>query len=269
MNLSHLIEQCRTVDLSLDDSYDRMYSLFTSHATIPSFVLSIKNKGFVVRSRTLPSGKAFTKVIELMNPPNSCVTAYSRANKPGQSLFYCSDNYKTTFAELMPVWLSSVNEGQPFDVTLSFWQIENPLLIAIIPDPGNPRMLDLFKAIEPLLQSAEDRLYWDYINSFFAAQGFGNPSVYKFTSAYCNAIFDLSNHNNSPIDGILYTSVQDKIGWNIALVPSAIKRCLQLSDISQHHFVKLKGGGAKPQYQETYAPVAPKTIDNSNGLIVW
>lgn len=269
MSLLNLIEQCRKIDLTLDISYDHLYSLFTSQSGIPSFILPLKNEGFVVRSRTLSSGKVFTRVVDLLNPPIDCVTAYSRANKPGQSLFYCADNYTTTFAELMPFWMSDIKIGQEFDVALSFWSIDNPLLIAIIPDPQNPRLQEFFKVIQNIKLTEEELLYWNYINSYFSAQGYGNPSVYKFTSAYCNAIFDLSNHNSSPIDGILYTSVQDRIGWNIVLSPSSVKRCLRLKDISQHHFLRLPDVANKPQYQETDRPNSPKSIDVSKDLVVW
>jgi hypothetical protein len=269
MNLSQLIEQFKKVDIASIDSYDQLYSLFTTSSSIPSFILPIKNEGFVVRSRMLPSGTMFTKVDDFSNPPVSCITAYSRANKHGQSIFYCSDNYKTTYAELMPYWLSSVLEGQQYDVALSFWKIQRPITIAIIPDPKNPRMQELSAAIQSFKLTKEDLLYWDYINSYFSAQGIGNPSVYKFTSAYCNAIFDLSYHNVSPIDGILYTSVQDSIGWNIALLPSSAKKCLHLEEISQHHFQRLPSSGVKPYYQETYHPVSPKTIDVLSGHIIW
>jgi hypothetical protein len=269
MSLSSLVEKCKKVDLTSVNSFEQLYHLFTSHSAIPSFILPLKEEGFVVRSRMISSGKVFTKVTDFMNPPVSCVTEYSRANKPGQSLFYCADNYTTTYAELMPVWLSNVAIGQEFNVALSFWRNEKPLSVAIIPDSNNPRLEEYFRVVQSIKLTKEELLYWDYINSYFSAQGFHNKSVYKFTAAYCNAIFDLSRHNNSPIDGILYTSVQDRVGWNIVLSPASANRCLHLTDISQHHFMRLPDNGNMPQYQETYKPNTPKSIDATNDIIIW
>ena len=59
--------------------------------------------------------------------------------------------------------------------------------------------------------------YWGYINTFFRTQGFYQPNIYKFTSAFCNALLHNSRIMRENIDGILYTSLQDTSGWNLAI----------------------------------------------------
>lgn len=65
----------------------------------------------------------------------------------------------------------------------------------------------------------------------------------------------------------LYTSAQDKNGWNVALEPHVLDNQLIKFDKVFKHFINKID--SIPTYNNFIDPVAPQKIDFENKKIIW
>ena len=110
-------------------------------------------------------------------------------------------------------------------------------------------------------------MFLGFINQLFNENTFYNKRIYKITSAYCNAIKLYFDSSNERIDGILYTSAQDKNGWNVALEPHVMENEMIRFENAFKHFIKKID--STPSYDNKIKPQAPKEIDYQNKKIIW
>lgn len=276
MKKSELISLKDTVskiNFNLQTAYAELFRVFTQDFNMPIVFFPIKKESYGFRSRNNVNRKNFCKFNELSYPDKKFITKFSRANKPGQQLFYISDNFITTIAELMPYWSKDLNVGDIFPVTVGQWYLKKAIYVACIPDYNNDRLKSILeKKLLDLKQGTIVWEYWEYINSFFRSQGFYQPNIYKFTSAFCNAIIHNSQIMGENIDGILYTSTQYTAGWNLAIFPKFVDEYLELKSVFKLH-IRKQGFSAdgKPIYDnfKNPEPVFPKEIDFLKQKIIW
>ncbi len=257
------------IDLSSEEAYDILFEAFTQRFTMSMMWFPIKKESYVFRSRNNNCNEDFCLFSDLSYPQAKDVKTYSRANKPGQQVFYASDNYATNLTELLPFWLKEIPLGESFSVTTGIWGFTKSIIVAVIPDISNERMMPFIEKISELSQESIIKDYWTYINSFFKAQGFYEPSVYKFTSAFCNALLHNLRLSGIQVDGVLYTSVQDPSGWNIATTPESVDSNLFLKDVVKHFIKKNDFKNGKPVYDNLSGAVNPKKLDTSLNKIIW
>ena len=236
---------------------------------MPFIVVPIKAASIVYRSRQNIENSNYCKFEDLSYPPSHLVTKYSRANKPYQQVFYASDNFVTNLAELLPCWLKDYKVGDVFAVTTGQWELTSKLWIALLPDSTNKKMIDNLKSADTLNLSPSDWAYWDYVASFFKELGFSNNDIYKLSSAYCNALIHNAKIDNKNINGILYTSVIDDAGWNLALAPEVADKYFVLKNVVKHYIRKRPPEDEKASYDNYKTPAKPSSIDYKTRMIKW
>jgi len=261
------LELIRNVKLEEPIAYEKLLELFFSLEHLPSYTVPLVKGSIAYRSRQNENPTNFCTFKDLSYPPVDCVKYFSRANKPFQNLFYCSDSWETNFTELMPNWFWNIPPGDVIAVTCGKWEVVENLKIVIIPDLNNPNM-KLFNEKAAIKQLGdEDLMLLSFINRIFKENTILDKNVYKITCAFSNVIRTYYNQKKIPIDGILYTSAQDKVGFNLAINTNAIdSKKIVLRDVSKHFITKRDN---IPTYDNCISPIMPLKIDFQNEKIIW
>lgn len=255
------------VDLNSEAAYDILFKAFTEQYGMPIFVFIIPKGSFLFRSRNNNGNSNYIKFSDLSFPGVEHIRSYSRCNKPGQQVFYASDSYETTLAELLPLWSKDIPIGELFFVTTGKWKLIEDITVSVIPDFTNERM-KIFMSKVPDNKYEYNINYWGYINSFFKSPD-DTAIKYKFTSAFCNAMIHNSNLMGNKVEGVLYTSVQDASGWNIAIEPGAAKSKLVLKDVIKHSLKKNGFKNRKAVYDNFSGAISPIAVDEKLERIIW
>jgi hypothetical protein len=257
------------IDLNSDHAYNKLIKAFTNKFIMPLIFMPLKKSSYTFRSRTNINGEDFLSYDDISYPDEKYVTKYSRANIPQQIMFYSSDNFHTSLAELLPFGEHIIYPGQTLNVTTGLWEFEEQIFVAVIPDFGNKRLMDYIGKLPELRVNTIVVEYWNFINHYFCDQGIINPNVYKFTSAFCNAMFANSKQMNAEIDGVLYTSLQDADGWNLAISQKFVDKHLRLIDVSKHLITRREDRNGKPVYDNFMGSVSAKRLDPNLHRIIW
>ncbi len=248
--------------------YDELFSYF-SHLKEFSFYTCHLPRGFnFYRARKNENFTNFENISDLYAPPSSLIKNYSRANTPFQSVLYVSDNWKTNLAELKLFFLKDLAVGDVIWVTqIQFSQIQD-LNIIILPDFENEKMNKFIDKIKSECSETEYN-FWKFINSFFSKAikpTENNSKIYQLTSAFCNAFRAESRRSQRKIDGIMYTSVEDKKGFNLVLNPNVIKeRKIVPKSILKRFLCK----SSDTEFYEVKNFDAPINIDFNKNKIEW
>jgi hypothetical protein len=208
-----------------------------------------------------------TAINRLSYRPADDVGSFGRVNRPYQAYFYASGEAQTCFTELNKRILSELEHKKEIAVTLSQWTLQRDLTVCVIPDWNNKEMypfiqrIDLFKNL-----SQENYKLLKDINKLFLTED-DNSNIHQVTSAFCNAILYDAIRQRINIDGFLYTSVKNGIGFNLALLPNLIDdKNLILTKVCKTHIIK-KDIEKKEFYFKPY--IEAKSIDLINDKIIW
>ncbi|WP_158856606.1 hypothetical protein [Lunatibacter salilacus] len=86
------------------------------------------------------------------------------------------------------------------------------------------------------------------------------------TSAFCNALLAESVRRENPIDGIIYTSVENGSGFNLALEPRLIAQNKMVVEKVKKHFLRKS---SKTTFDNFIEPNMPTNIDFEKRKIDW
>jgi len=226
--VQHIDDILKNYDENVNElHYEKLFSLFLSEAFSPICV-SLDKGASLHRLRINDNNKLFSNINRLKNPPSKCVVNYNRLNRPGQSVFYCSENYSICQIELLNNYTSSHKINLQKKITYSKWQTDTDLTLLLIYSlEGNKtgfglKFNELFEGIVKTL-SAKERLitesFYREVWKYFITPSKNSQKPYLVTSAIANALFSVSN-----VDGIVYPSVQSHCsGYNIAFSDKVIK----------------------------------------------
>jgi hypothetical protein len=260
---SEIKELMRIIDKSDLNSlfaYEEIFAtfLYLNRFSFPSSLL--KSKSVFCRTRN-NKNKLFTEFSELSCPDSSLVHNYSRANKPHQSVFYLSDKYETNRSELLPTWSCDAPINFKFDITISVWELNEDIFVALIPEKSNPAFHDYFKKNFSKIEIE----FLNWITEKFSTKILENPNVYKFTSALCNVLLDRETKQKNW--GTLYPSVhsRDEIGkgYNIALIPEALK-LFTIKEVYKQKIIKI----GEEKWEDLGTPIKAK-LDYNSQKIIW
>lgn len=235
------INELRNVDLentSLEEIDNLINSVFKY---IPFPTGSINRGEFLYRARVNENENEFENVSQLglKIRSNDLDSNYGRANRPNESIFYCSDNFGLACAEVLHNVTDSFNRKIKIAVTtVSVW--ETLKTINITPLFYSKPVLELRKEVANIkdklskhyrsnkLFKEETLDVSDLIFEFFCDEFLKNeiraPYDYKFSVWYMwklKRMNDLisSNFKENKFDGIVYPGVAMKYrGDNIALI---------------------------------------------------
>lgn len=159
---------------------------------------------------------------------------FGRANEPGQSVFYCSDDDSLSLLETSK--LPKQTDDQPLEyITTGLWVSTDEILVVSVLTNENIRgshkaIDDLSKDFEYIVKTQADESakavsqLMQFLSIEFSQASAGNSNHYKITSAFTNYIFDSVEN----ADGILYPStVVTHKGFNFALKREVVNKKLK------------------------------------------
>lgn len=247
--------------------YDELFCYFLT-LEIPVYIYRLTKGYSFYRARKNENFTNFEDLSELYSPPKNLVKNYSRANTPFQSVLYVSDTWQTNLAESKPFLLNGLAIGDVIWITQAKWKQLQDFNLIILPDFENPKMKKFINKFVSKLSENQIR-FFTFINSFFSKPI--NPTsddskTYQLTSAFCNALWAGSVRSNNPIDGIIYTSVEHRSGFNLVLNPSLIEQNKIVVETIVKHFLRKS---SKTSFDNFIKPNKPKNIDFEKNKIEW
>lgn len=257
------------IDLSSDEAYNQLLDIFTKKYPMPVLTVPIKANSVMCRSRQNLTESNFTDFKDLSYPPTEVIKEYSRANIPFEQMFYASDGYETNLTELLPYWSSLVDEGDSIAVTIGFWQLDIDILVGIIPDLENKNLMNFISESQFSKEFYRNIDDWGEINKYFRGQGFFDKNIYKFSSAYCKAVIENIKLLGDNAQGVLYTSVQNADGWNLALNPKLVDEHLHLVRVGKQLIRRNRDENGRPSYDNFQTPRIARELDQENHKIIW
>lgn len=199
-----------------------------------SVIYSEYNKGVnLFRIRKNPTDKPLAEVKEIYHPPGKFVLSYGRANKPSQSIFYCSEVRTLCELELLHDYLKNdIGHEQLF--TYSEWITQKELKVLVITIPPLNREIsngwtfrdDCFKYInsQPVNERQSYLNFYSFTEHFFFKNAKMDSKVYVICSAIANYLYEAF-----PLcEGFIYTSVQGVTGYNLILRSEVLENRLIL-----------------------------------------
>jgi hypothetical protein len=182
------------------------------------------------------------------------IKSFGRANEPGQSVFYCSDDDWISYVETSPI----ARNGQDAEkeiVTTGLWIATTDILVASV--LNNEKIRGKNKKIDSISQDFEKitkmqgdenakivEEFFQFLSSEFAQESNGNSNQYKITAAFTNYIFN----SVKQADGILFpSSLYIEKGLNFALKTNVVDKKMKFHSAIRRIMEKKR----KTSYVET------------------
>jgi hypothetical protein len=171
------------IDLSENNAYEKiLLRLESSMITLPTLEYQIQKGTILFRSRENFSVNHFTKFDEIACPPKECVTQFNRANRPFQSMFYCSDSVETSYSEFGEDWKDKP-VGSVYNVTFGVWRVLKDINVILFYDLNKlGGKINLVKGDSWDLDS--DKIKTNkFLLDKFSMSSYNNKQIYTLTSA--------------------------------------------------------------------------------------
>jgi len=214
-----------------DNNHDLLYEKTLNELSLLNY------SGIFIKTKELPlhrvrlndkENKPFVKTSDLNYAPSKFVCSYGRVNKPGQSMFYCSEFKTISTLELLHDYLLKNDIGHERYATCSKWKVKKELnLLVMAIAPSNREFVngytirdDCFKFInsEPLAMQNNYFNLYSLTKHFFLMNAKNDYSVY----VVCSAIANYFTLQFPTIDGLIYPTVQGNTGYNFVFRPHTV-----------------------------------------------
>jgi len=199
------------------------------------------------------------------------IKKFGRANEPGQSVFYCSNNEKLSFVETSTV-ARELKDNDFEYLTTGLWiATEKIVTVSLLTNENihgqHSEIDESSKSFENLIATQNDenafvvKNLYEFLSKEFSRVAEGNSNQYKITAAFTNYIFD----SVKQADGILYPStLHPTEGFNFAFRPDVVDSKMQFYAAKR---IKMQNMGNK-QYFETEKIESIPNETKSN-IITW
>ncbi|HRH52277.1 MAG TPA: RES domain-containing protein [Chitinophagales bacterium] len=253
--------------------------------SIPTQRFLFKKSNFLYRAHNNDKTPRFFSDTRLgANRHPNTIEKFGRANEPGQSVFYCSDNCYVAYMETSHV-VRNTDKPLKHKMTIGTWEVVEDLRLATLPSNStiaglNPTVDALHKNYMELVEQYRDGttdstlVLLDYFSRMFSSEADGDSTNYLISCAianyyYENLVFDYELQKAIYLDGIIYPSVMLKTeGVNLALTYDTYNSRepvkLKLVDVVELTMVRV---GDKTYEEETI--VKCKSINQETGEILW
>jgi hypothetical protein len=211
-------------------NYERALKVFNGYDFTP-VMIEINKNAELFRVRTNDKKSFYKKISEISNPPINQVKCFSRANRPGQSMFYCSKFKDISLLELLDSFIEKNEVGKSQYMTYSKWKTTNDYKLLLIYNPltqertGFNYEFNTFfvNYLEKYSESDRKKIkdYYSIIAKYFQTPTkLNDNSIYYITSAFANFAKIQCDY-----DGLIYPSVQaHQAGYNIAFCDSILEK---------------------------------------------
>jgi RES domain len=190
------------------------------------------------------------------------IKEFGRANEPGQSIFYCSNNQILSFVETSNI--AKENKQKEFEyLTESIWISTKEITVVNLLTNDyikgqHLEMDNISRKYEHMFESQNNenskivKDLLEFLSKEFSQVANGNSNHYKITAAFANYIYD--NY-----DGILYPStLYLKEGFNFAFQPNVVDtkmkfyaaRRIKMTKISDKEYADLEQIESLPYIRE-------------------
>ena len=233
------IKNLKAINL-VDTSLAELDKVINNYFELIPFASGFIKKGETVfRARINENDTSFENISELGLKPKEKVKEYGRANRPEESIFYCSDNFGMACGEVLQNFKKYYNPRKKMGVvTVGEWEILRDLHISPVyyseSVMAKRKDVEYFKKhnseylrakgiIKEETLDASDLLL-EFFCDEFSKKSIDSPNDYKYSVWYMwklNRMNDLIHpqFNNQKFDGIVYPSVvMNYQGDNIALI---------------------------------------------------
>lgn len=244
--------------------------LNTVEFAIP-FTKYSKNHRFV-RTRVHKEGEDFfTNVSDLSYRKDvQNIKTFGRANEPGQSFFYCSNDDSLSLFETSEI--ARAQENKQFEYsTNGLWIAKEDLCVVNVLTNDDIRgkhkeIDDLSVDFEKLLANQNDkaaaavRELYQFISKEFSRFAENDTNHYKITAAFTNYVFDIKD-----VDGIMYPStIVTNKGFNFVFKQSTVENKLKFI-VANRRKMELDGDKS---YKETEM-IDSQFSETGKGEIIW
>jgi hypothetical protein len=134
--LNYAINKIKTIDYSTESSYELVLKYLVSIKHLPILMLKLPKGSLVYRTLNNNNVDLFYKISDISNPYIEFVKDYGRANKPNQSVFYCSQNRPTSYIELSNYWAKNKKVDDTFSVTIGMWELQRDTNVIMVVNPN-------------------------------------------------------------------------------------------------------------------------------------
>lgn len=192
------------------------------------------------------------------------IKTFGRANEPGQSVFYCSDNDILSFVETSHVARELKDKDFEYLTTGLWIATENIVTVSLLTNEdirGQHSEIDeSSKSFENIIATQNDESgfavkgLFEFLSKEFSQASGGNSNHYKITAAFTNYIFD----SVKEADGILYPStLYPTKGFNFAFKPEVVENKMQFYAAQR---IKMQNMGDKKYFEtEKFESIIHKT----------
>lgn len=182
------------------------------------------------------------------------IKKFGRANEPGQSIFYCSNNGILSYVETSPIIREKIDLDYEY-MTSGIWISTQEIIAVSLLTNENIRgqhaeIDESSRSFENLVSTQNDEsakvVYnlYQFLSKEFSKISEGDSKHYKITAAFANYIF----YTVDKTDCILYPStLYPTEGFNFAFKPEVVNEKLQFYGAQR---IKMQSGGNK-KYVET------------------
>jgi hypothetical protein len=243
-NINKSISFIESIDINKSWAYEQIVEGFLRIKKLPIILFKYPKGNFLFRSRLNDGSSIFYSKSEISAPHERFVSNYSRANKPRQVLFYCSEDRPTSYFEQIEHLAENASFGDEIQITIGRWLLNEDLQLGLVFNPLAPRTNKYSKhhgeAFDSIIDSMPETQrkgtikFFEFIGKEYSKQSSGNASAYKITCAYSNIVFGYEQ-----CDGIIYPSVPGGgEGFNVVLKKEVSKNnILHLEDARIDKFV--------------------------------
>jgi hypothetical protein len=271
------IENLKKVDFKSEYSYEQAIWNILKLVEIPILVDSIPENTIVFRTRTHDSESFYSEISEIGITPRKLITDFGRCNRPFQSVFYCSEDRPTSYAELVEKWAKSHTVGDIIYATIGAWRLKKSADLVIVTSPDPEKRVSAFdkkygavldahiSTFDSDTQKALKELYGFLFEAFRKYAG-NDKLTHLQTTAYSNVSL---MHADAQANGIYYPSVPYKFqGVNFTLNESFATSNLELVKALRNKFKLTQKDGEMPLFTEL-EKIDAIEIRNNENLIIW
>lgn len=243
-SIEESIAKIKAIDCDKGWSYEKMLEAIMNIRKLPIILFTYPKGNLLFRSRINNGLSFYTSKTEISAPREKFVNNYSRANKPRQTLFYCSEDRITSYAELLD-HISEISElGKEIQITIGGWRLLEDVKLVLVFNPLPPRNSRYYqthgKAFDNVIENTPQELkkgiikFFEFIGTEYSKQIPEEATNYLITCAYSNIVF-----GHEQCDGIIYPSVPGRgEGFNIALKKEIItKNAVKLEMVRTDKFI--------------------------------
>lgn len=229
------IEALDLESMDVDELKDRLRFLFVGYALRAPHVGVGQDLYRGVKWAEKP-----TSTSQLTYPPADCVMGFQRANRPGQSIFYCSTSPGVPIHELCKV------DGEL--IAISKWKVRKKFLVnhigyseEVLARYGRQRSgLGWCEEVHDDQRTDVNRFIGDFLADQFAREIPPNENYrYKWPLALAELHFE-----DQRFGALLYpTLARNCSADNLAIKPATVDSCLELADVTYYQIKEQDGSG--------------------------